>query len=121
MIVSHALSGIPKNHVVPARLARLDKLIAGTAAHRLLPDLTGFSVQSAPRVSIEERARRSVSQPTDQRHSPHSTAPWLRTGVPNAKARRVSSDGPSAGSAAAGHGTIASGLFTHVINPHSVP
>jgi hypothetical protein len=51
----------PKNeadqYVVRGGLARPDNLIAGTTAHRMISELTGFSVQSAPGVSIDELAR----------------------------------------------------------------
>jgi hypothetical protein len=43
--------------VVRAGLARPDPLIAGTTPHPLVPGLSGFSVQSAPGVPVEELAR----------------------------------------------------------------
>lgn len=44
-------------YVVRAGLARPRVLIAGTGPHREIPDLTGFSVQSAPCVVWEDLAR----------------------------------------------------------------
>jgi hypothetical protein len=44
-------------YVVRAGMARPDNLIAGTTAHRLVPGLTGFSVQSALGLSVKELAR----------------------------------------------------------------
>jgi hypothetical protein len=43
--------------VVRAGLARPSPLIVGTTPHRLVPGLSGFSVQSAPGVPVEELAR----------------------------------------------------------------
>lgn len=44
-------------YVVRAGLARASTLIDGTGEHSLLPGLTGFSVQSAPGVSVQDLAR----------------------------------------------------------------
>jgi hypothetical protein len=44
-------------YVVRAGLARPGNLISGTTPHRDIPGLTGFSVQSAPGVSVCELAR----------------------------------------------------------------
>lgn len=46
-----------EHFIVRAGLARPASLIVGTAPHRLVPGLTGFSVQSAPEVPVEELAR----------------------------------------------------------------
>jgi RHS repeat-associated protein len=47
----------PSQYVVRAGLAKPDDLIKGTGPHRDIPGLTGFSVQHAPGVSIDELAR----------------------------------------------------------------
>ena len=44
-------------YVVRAGIARPTSLIVGTAVHRTVPGLTGFSVQSFPGVSVNELAR----------------------------------------------------------------
>jgi hypothetical protein len=44
-------------YIVRAGLARPATLIIGTAPHRLVAGLSGFSVQSAPGISIEELAQ----------------------------------------------------------------
>ncbi len=46
-----------EHYVVRAGLARPDLLVAGTRPHRDVPGLTGFSVQSAPGLSVEQLAR----------------------------------------------------------------
>jgi hypothetical protein len=46
-----------QQYVVRAGMVRASTLIAGTTAHRDLPDLAGFSVQSAQGVSVDELAR----------------------------------------------------------------
>jgi hypothetical protein len=44
-------------YVVRAGLVRPRDPIDGTTSHRDMPELTGFSVQSAPGVSVDELAR----------------------------------------------------------------
>lgn len=44
-------------YVVRAGIAQPRSLIEGTASHRLVAGLCGFSVQSAPGVTVEELAR----------------------------------------------------------------
>jgi hypothetical protein len=46
-----------EHFIVRAGLARPASLIVGTTPHRLVPGLSGFSVQSASGVSVEELAR----------------------------------------------------------------
>jgi hypothetical protein len=46
-----------EQYVVRAGLVRPGPPIAGTTPHRLVPGLTGFSVQSAPGIQAEELAR----------------------------------------------------------------
>jgi hypothetical protein len=46
-----------EQYVVRAGLARPGPLIVGTTPHRLVPGLSGFSVQSAPGIPVEELAR----------------------------------------------------------------
>jgi hypothetical protein len=46
-----------QQYVVRAGLAQPASLIAGTAPHPLVPGLCGFSVQSAPGITVEELAR----------------------------------------------------------------
>ena len=47
----------PVHWVVRAGIARAADLIVGSRPHRDVPGLSGFSVQSAPDVSVEELAR----------------------------------------------------------------
>ena len=51
------LIDITSHFIVRAGLARPDSLIIGTTPHRDIAGLTGFSVQSAPGVAVEELAR----------------------------------------------------------------
>ena len=46
-----------QQYVVRAGMVRASTLIAGTTPHRDMHELTGFSVQSAPGVSVDELAR----------------------------------------------------------------
>lgn len=44
------------HYIVRGGLVRPDTLIAGTAQHRDVPGLAGFSVQSAPGITVDELA-----------------------------------------------------------------
>jgi len=46
-----------EQYVVRAGLAHPETLMNDTGPHRDIPDLTGFSVRSAPGVSVDELAR----------------------------------------------------------------
>lgn len=110
-------------HVVRAGMARPDNLIAGTTAHRLLPGLTGFSVQSAPGVSIDELARGGqfrnlqisvTTVSTLQRHGFEVVFPTPGRGAYHATVRAPDPLLPATA-------LLLSGLFVQCPNPHPVP
>ena len=110
-------------YVVRAGMARPDNLIAGTAAHRLVPGLTGFSVQSAPGLSVEELARGGefrngqISVKTVgalQRHGFEVVFPTPGRGGYHATVRAPDPLPPDIAA-------LLSGLFVQYRNPHPVP
>jgi hypothetical protein len=123
MFELRALVGEADQYVVRAGIARPDNLIAGTTAHRLLPELTGFSVQSAPGVSVEELARggqfrnRQISVTTRnalQRHGFAVVFPTPGRGAYHATVRAPDPLPPDTA-------VLLSSLFVQCPNPHPVP
>jgi hypothetical protein len=110
-------------HVVRAGLARPANLIAGTTMHRMFPELTGFSVQSAPGISIEELARggqfrnRQISVTTVgtlRRHGFETAFPTPGRGAYHATVRVPDPLPPDIAA-------LLSSLFVQCPNPHPVP
>src|SRR5271166_2064645 len=110
-------------YVVRAGMARPDHLIAGTAAHRLLPGLTGFSVQSAPGVSIEELARGGQFRNLQISVTTVSALQWRGFEVvfptPGRGAYHATVRAPDPLPPATA--LLLSGLFVQYPNPHPVP
>jgi hypothetical protein len=110
-------------YVVRAGWARPDNMIAGTTAHRLLPGLTGFSVQSAPSVSVEEPARggqfrnRQIGVTTRSALQQHGFPLVFPTPGRGAYHATVRAPDPLPPDTAA----LLSGLFVQWPNPHPVP
>ncbi len=110
-------------YVVRAGMARPDNLIAGTTAHRMVPGLAGFSVHSAPGLSVEELAPqgqfriRQISVTTVsalQRHGFEVVFPTPRQGGYHATVRAPDPLPPDIAA-------LLSGLFVQYANPHPVP
>jgi hypothetical protein len=104
-------------------MARPDNLIAGTTMHRLIPGLTGFSVQSALGVSVEELARggqfrnRQISVTTRtalQQRGFELVFPTPGRGAYHATVRTPDPLSPETAA-------VLSGLFVQRVNPHPVP
>ena len=110
-------------YVVRAGIAQPDNLIAGTTAHRLLPELRGFSVQSAPGVSVEELARggqfrnRRISVTTRNALQEHGFEVVFPTPGRGAYHATVRAPDPLPPDTAA----LLSSLFVQCANPHPVP
>jgi hypothetical protein len=110
-------------YVVRAGMARPDNLIAGTTVHRLIPGLTGFSVQSAPRVTVETLAlggqfrNRQISVTTRNALQQHGFEVVFPTPGRGAYHATVRAPDPLSPDVAA----LLSGLFVQCANPHPVP
>lgn len=109
-------------YVVRAGLARPENLTAGTSKHSVIPELTGFSVQSAPCISIAELARggqfrnRQISVTTTgalRRHGFETVFPTPGRGEYHATVRVPDPLPP-------GIAALLSSLFVQVPNPHPV-
>jgi hypothetical protein len=104
-------------------LARPANLIAGTTRHHTIPELTGFSVQSAPGISIDELARggqfrnRQISVTTVgalRRHGFETVFPTPGRGAYHATVRVLEPLAPDIA-------VLLSSLFVQHPNPHPVP
>ena len=122
MLELRALVTEADQYVVRAGIARPDNLIGGTTAHRLIPALTGFSVQSAPGVLIEELARggefrnRQISVTTRNAlrwHGFDVVFPTPGRGAYHATVRAPNPLPPDSAE-------LISGLFVQYPNPHPV-
>jgi hypothetical protein len=117
------LAGVADQYVVRAGLARPDNLIAGTTAHRLIPGLTGFSVQSAPGVSVGDLARggqfhnRQISATTQNALRQQGFEVVFPTPGRGAYHATVRAPDPLLPDTAA----LLSSLFLQCSNPHPVP